>query len=187
MDIPFPVPAHTDAGIARDVFARPLANTHDHLFPEKQRIELGDKLDWTMCMDGYAVGVLQRAGMPKDKIALIPSTMTPEEKWDMLCQSYPNAYADLGWVWQLDPMASARFVRQFVTACGPKQLLLFGGDTGFAETSFGYSLVARLGLATAVTRLLADGLLESADVPVLLERLMTGNARECFRLPGKAQ
>jgi hypothetical protein len=102
-----------------------------------------------------------------------------------LCQAYPHVYADLGWIWQIDPVWSERFVREFVTACGPRQLLLFGGDTGFAETAFAYSLGARQGLARALTTLRRDGLVEAVDVDHLIARLMVENARECFRLADK--
>ncbi|HUU59752.1 MAG TPA: amidohydrolase family protein, partial [Phycisphaerae bacterium] len=94
-----------------------------------------------------------------------------------LCMAYPNACADLGWIWQLDPVWSEAFVRRFVTSVGPRQLLLFGGDTGFAEVTYGYSRVARQGLALALTRLREQELIEDRDVDLLIERLTVENAR----------
>ena len=99
-----------------------------------------------------------------------------------ICQSNANAYADLGWIWQLNPAASARFVREFVTSVGPRQLLLFGGDTGFPETTYGYSRLARHGLAQAVGSMLADHLIDGSDVEYLIDSLCFENARDCFRL-----
>jgi len=421
-----PLPATVDPAIGELALSRPLANTHDHQFPEKQRLALGPRLDWTLCMDGYAVGVLSRAGMPQDKSSLICTGLSPEEKWDLvapywrharltgvmqpqilaarllygvadinretvgditrqiqaanrpgicrhilqdvagfhhvqncstvqpiypvdfdardgfqlydmdlsriltgkalpdlaarsgreiksfadylaavdwcftqygkravalkvvnnywraldfvpatpeeaasafaknvlggeptparvfedfmlyrslgsareydlpirfhcgftagisplpdvrpshierlvasargnrfvllhagypfaeetvaLCQAYPHVYADLGWIWQIDPVWSERFVREFVTACGPRQLLLFGGDTGFPETSFAYSLGARLGLARVLTGLQRDRLADAADIDFLFDRLLVENSRECFSLEAK--
>jgi len=102
-----------------------------------------------------------------------------------LCMAHANARFDLGWIWQLDPVASQRMVLRFVTSVGPRQLILFGGDTGWAEASYGYSLAARRGLVLALTRGVGDGWVRRADVDFLIDRLMVQNARECFRLGEK--
>ena len=125
------------------------------------------------------------AANPRTRFILLHAGYPFMDETIALCMAHANLYADLGWIWQIDPLASEAFIRQFVTSVGPQQLLVFGGDTMYAEVTYGYSRPARLGLARAISSVLQDGLIDEKDVEPLVRDLCFENARTCFRLEGK--
>jgi hypothetical protein len=97
-----------------------------------------------------------------------------------LAKHYPNVTVDLCWAWIINPTASVRFVKEFLTAAPSSKLLTFGGDYVTVETVPGHAAVARQGLAQAVSELVEEGWVGSTDVSDLIETLMRGNAHRIF-------
>ncbi len=97
-----------------------------------------------------------------------------------MAKHFPNAYVDMCWAWIINPMASVRFVKEFVMAAPANKLLTFGGDYMYAELVPGHARIARRGLASAIDSLYDEGWVERHDVAPLVERLMRGNAHELF-------
>ncbi len=101
-----------------------------------------------------------------------------------VAKHYPNAYVDLCWAWIINPLASVRFLKEFLMAAPACKLLTFGGDYLYVEMVPGHARIARKGLTQALTELVEEGWVEDEDVPALVERLMRGNAHELFDLEG---
>jgi len=97
-----------------------------------------------------------------------------------LAKHYPNAWVDMCWVWIINPAASVRFVKEFLTAAPANKLFTFGGDVMPVELVPGHAAVARQGLAQAVSELIEEGWLAAAEAEALIERLMRGNAHAFF-------
>lgn len=97
-----------------------------------------------------------------------------------LAKHYSNVYVDMCWAWILNPVASVRFLKEFLAAAPACKLFTFGGDYMPIEMSIGHAVMARRGIAQALTELLLEGWVEEDEVPALVERIMCGNARECF-------
>ena len=53
-------------------------------------------------------------------------------------------HIDLCWAWIINPLATARFVREFLVAAPASKLFTFGGDYENVETIVGHAKVARL-------------------------------------------
>jgi len=65
-------------------------------------------------------------------------------------------------------------------AASANKVLAFGGDYLYAEMVPGHARVARRGLAQAVSELIEEGWLTEAEAPVLVDRIMRGNAHDIF-------
>lgn len=103
-----------------------------------------------------------------------------QDEFIALAKHYANAFVDLCWTWIINPVASVRFLKEFLMAAPANKLLTFGGDHRMAELSVGHAAVARQGLTQAISELVEEGWVEERDVPSLVERLMRGNAHELF-------
>lgn len=97
-----------------------------------------------------------------------------------LAKHYPNAYVDMCWAWIVNPRASVRFVKEFLTAAPVNKLFTFGGDYRMIELLSGHASIARHGLAQALAELVEEGWLRESDVPFIAQRIMHDNAAEVF-------
>ncbi len=121
---------------------------------------------------------------PGTKFVIMHITYPYQDEAIVLAKHYPNAYIDLCWAWIINPVASVRFVKEFLKAAPANKLFTFGGDYTLVEMVPGHARLARQGLAQAVSELVDEGWVESRDVHDLVERLMRGNAHEVFNYPG---
>jgi predicted TIM-barrel fold metal-dependent hydrolase len=70
-----------------------------------------------------------------------------QDEYIALAKHYANVHFDLCWAWIINPLAAARFVREYLVAAPASKFLTFGGDYANVETIVGHAKVARLGLA----------------------------------------
>lgn len=97
-----------------------------------------------------------------------------------LAKHYPNVTIDLCWAWIINPRACVRFVKEFIMAAPSSKLLTFGGDYVPVEMVPGHATIARQGLAQALSELVDEDWIGSAEIPNLIESLMRGNASRLF-------
>ena len=102
-----------------------------------------------------------------------------------LAKHFSNVYVDMCWVWIIDPQASGRFLKQFVTAVPANKLFAFGGDYEVAEPVYGHLRIARDGIARALGELVDDGYLGSSEALTIARRILRENAMEVFRVEEK--
>ena len=67
-----------------------------------------------------------------------------------------NLYAEMSWVWIVDPEAAAHFFSQMLVAAPLNKLIGFGGDYSLVENTLGHLLLARRGMARALAALVRD-------------------------------
>lgn len=103
----------------------------------------------------------------------------------VIAKHFPNAYLDMCWAWIINPLASVRFVKEFLAAAPANKLFTFGGDYGFVELVPGHARIARHGLGQAISELYEEGWIEREHVKPLIDRLMRGNAHELFDYAGR--
>lgn len=104
------------------------------------------------------------------------------DEYISIAKHYPNAWVDLCWAWILSPLATVRFVREYLAAAPANKLLCFGGDYSTVENVAGHASIARQGLTLALRSLVADGWMDEAGALALIPLLMGDNARSLFRL-----
>jgi predicted TIM-barrel fold metal-dependent hydrolase len=102
-----------------------------------------------------------------------------------LAKHFANVYVDLCWAWIIDPLASGRFLKQFVTAVPANKLFAFGGDYRVAEPVYGHLRIARDGITRALTELMDEGYLTSSEAVGIARRVLRENAMEVFRVEEK--
>jgi predicted TIM-barrel fold metal-dependent hydrolase len=103
-----------------------------------------------------------------------------QDEYIALAKHYANVHIDLCWAWIINPLAAARFVREFLVAAPASKLFTFGGDYENVETIVGHAQVARLGLAQALGELVQTGWIARGAALDLVEPLMRGNALRIF-------
>ena len=103
-----------------------------------------------------------------------------------VAKQWSNAYVDMCWSWIISPLAAKEYLKKHIVTAAANKLLPFGGDYIPVEPVLGHAIIARRGIAQALTELVAEGWLKPADAMELVPRIMNGNARELFQVSRKA-
>jgi uncharacterized protein len=98
---------------------------------------------------------------------------------------WSNACVDMCWSWIINPVASKDFLKKYLVAAPANKILTFGGDVWFVESVLGHALMARHGIALALSELVEERWLSLDDALELVDPIMHGNARRIFRLAEK--
>jgi len=120
------------------------------------------------------------ADFPQARFILMHIGYPYQDEYIALAKHYANVWVDLCWAWIINPAASVRFVREFLTAAPANKLLTFGGDYAVIEPIVGHAAIARQGLAQALQELVRDGWMHADAALDLIEPLMRGNAAALF-------
>ncbi len=121
---------------------------------------------------------------PTARFVIMHITYPYQDEAIAIAKHFPNAYVDLCWAWIINPLATVRFVKEFLMAVPCSKLFTFGGDYLPVELVPGHARIARRGLTQAVGELVEEGWLAAARVEDLVERLMRGSAHEVFDYQG---
>jgi uncharacterized protein len=122
------------------------------------------------------------AAFPETTFVLMHIGYPYQDEYIALAKHYANVVVDLCWAWVISPLATVRFVREFLTTAPAAKLLTFGGDYANVEPIVGQASMARQGLAHALDELVAGRWLGPEEAADLVEPLMRGNARRVFNL-----
>ncbi len=151
---------------------------------------------------GYYAG---QNGMPLDRLLHNPGSATdlcrkaPDTRFIFMhicypyyeellaaAKNYTNAYVDMCWSWIINPVAAKDFLKKFLVTVPANKILTFGGDYIPVEPVLGHAVIARRGIALALTELVEEGWLTLSDAMDLIDPIMHNNARQIFNLAEKA-
>jgi len=104
-----------------------------------------------------------------------------------LAKHYSNAYLDMCWAWIINPAAAKDFLKKYLVTAPANKVLTFGGDYTPVEPVLGHAVLARRGIALALSELMAEGWLGREDALELVDMIMHQNARRIFRLAEKTR
>ena len=104
-----------------------------------------------------------------------------------VAKHWTNAVVDMCWSWIINPVAAKDFLKKFLVTAPANKILTFGGDYLYVEQVLGHALVARQGIALALSELVEEGWLSLDDALELVDPIMHGNARRIFRIAEKEQ
>lgn len=96
-----------------------------------------------------------------------------------------NATLDMCWSWIINPIAAKDFLKKFIVTVPSNKILTFGGDYTPVEPVLGHSVIARNGIAMALSELVDENYISKEEALALIEPLLNGNARELFNLNEK--
>jgi predicted TIM-barrel fold metal-dependent hydrolase len=102
-----------------------------------------------------------------------------------IAKHYTNAYVDMCWSWIINPVAAKDFLKKYIVTAPANKILTFGGDYIPVEPILGHAIIARRGIALALSELVEDGWLSIDDALDLINPIMYGNARKIFNLDEK--
>jgi uncharacterized protein len=97
-----------------------------------------------------------------------------------VAKHFSNAWIDMCWAWIINPVASVRFLKEFLTAAPNNKIFTFGGDFAPVELVAGHAAIARRGITQALAELVNEGWIDRSEVPFVIERLMRQNALDFF-------
>ncbi len=108
------------------------------------------------------------------------------EEMIALAKHYTNAYIDMCWAWIINPVGSKDFLKKYLVTAPANKILTFGGDYVPVEPVLGHAMIARRGIALALSELVDEGWLTLDAALELTDPIMHGNARRIFDLEAKA-
>lgn len=98
-----------------------------------------------------------------------------------LAKSFSNAYIDMCWSWSINPLAAKDFLKKFILTVPNNKIFTFGGDDKIVENVIGHAIVARKGIAQALTELVIENWITISDALDLVENFMYKNAERIFK------
>ena len=104
-----------------------------------------------------------------------------------VAKHWTNASVDMCWSWIINPIAAKDFFKKYLVTAPANKILTFGGDYFFVEQVVGHAVIARQGIALALSELVEEAWLSLDEALELVEPIMNGNARRIFRLAEKEQ
>ena len=104
-----------------------------------------------------------------------------------VAKHYTNAYIDMCWSWIINPIAAKDFLKKYLVTAPANKILTFGGDYIPVEPVLGHAVVARRGIALALSELVEEGWLSLDRTDELADMIMHDNARRIFNLPEKTK
>ncbi len=102
-----------------------------------------------------------------------------------LAKHYTNAYIDMCFAWMCNPIASKDFLKKYLVTAPANKILTFGGDYGMVEPVLWHAVIARRGIALALSELVEEGWMSLDNAMELIDPIMHGNARQIFNLAEK--
>ena len=91
------------------------------------------------------------------------------------------------WSWIINPIAAKDFLKKYLVTAPANKILTFGGDYIPVEPVLGHAVVARRGIALALSELVEEGWLNLNRADELADMIMHKNARSIFSLPEKTK
>jgi hypothetical protein len=104
-----------------------------------------------------------------------------------VAKHYTNAYIDMCWSWIINPIAAKDFLKKYLVTAPANKILTFGGDYIPVEPVLGHAVVARRGIALALSELVEEGWLSLDRAQELADMIMHENARKIFNLKEKTK
>ena len=77
-----------------------------------------------------------------------------------VAKHWTNAAVDMCWSWIINPVAAKDFLKKYLVSAPANKILTFGGDYLFVEQVLGHALIARHGIALALSELVEEGWLQ---------------------------
>jgi len=104
-----------------------------------------------------------------------------------VAKHYTNAYIDMCWSWIINPIAAKDFLKKYLVTAPANKIFTFGGDYIPVEPVLGHVVVARRGIALALSELVEEGWLGLDRAVELADMIMHKNARTIFNLSEKTK
>ena len=122
---------------------------------------------------------------PETKFVFMHIGYPHYEEMLSVAKHYTNACVDMCWSWIINPVAAKDFLKKYLVTAPANKILTFGGDYIPVEPVLGHALIARRGIALALTELVEEGWIGLDDALALVDPIMHGNARSIFHLEAK--
>jgi len=134
---------------------------------------------------GSATDLCRRS--PQSRFVFMHICYPYYEELISVAKHYTNAYIDMCWSWIINPLAAKDFLKKYLVTAPANKVLTFGGDYIPVEPVLGHAIIARMGIAQALSELVEEGWLSQSDALELTDTIMHSNARLIFNLQEKTK
>lgn len=104
-----------------------------------------------------------------------------------VAKQWTNAHLDMCWSWIINPVAAKDFLKKLIVTVPANKVLPFGADYIPVEPVLGHAIMARRGVAQALSELVAEGWLSLTDALELVDPILHGNARRLFDIEARTR
>jgi predicted TIM-barrel fold metal-dependent hydrolase len=104
-----------------------------------------------------------------------------------IAKQWTNAYIDMCWAWIINPIAAKDFLKKYLVTAPANKVFAFGGDYIPVEPVLGHAMIARRGIALALSELVEEGWMTLDNALEKTDMIMHDNARQIFNLAGKGK
>jgi uncharacterized protein len=124
---------------------------------------------------------------PKTKFVFMHICYPYYEELLAVAKQWTNAHVDMCWAWIVNPLAAKDYLKKHIVTAPANKLLPFGGDYSPVEPVLGHAVIARRGIAQALSELVEEDWLTQQGASELVEPILHGNARQLFQLAKKTE
>ena len=104
-----------------------------------------------------------------------------------VAKQWSNAYIDMCWSWIINPVAAKDFLKKYLVTAPANKVFTFGGDYIPVEPVLGHAVIARRGIALALSELVEEGWVTMDRAIQLTDMIMYQNATKFFNLKNKTR
>lgn len=104
-----------------------------------------------------------------------------------VAKQWSNAYIDMCWSWIINPIAAKDFLKKYLVTAPANKIFTFGGDFMQVEPVLGHAIIARRGIAQALSELVEEGWVSLDRALQLADMVMHENATAVFNLKDKTR
>jgi len=95
-------------------------------------------------------------------------------------KEYPNVWLDMCWAWTMNPTQCLRALDEWLDAVPYTKIFAYGADTMLPWCNLGYSLQAKMGVATVLERKMARGDIDLPLAKEIADAILLGNGETFF-------
>jgi len=95
-------------------------------------------------------------------------------------KAYPNVWLDMCWAWTMNPTQCLRALDEWLDAVPFTKIFAYGADTMLPWCNLGYSLQAKMGVATVLELKIARGDIDLGLAKEIADAILLGNGEAFF-------
>lgn len=99
-----------------------------------------------------------------------------------LTKNFPNVFIDMSWLHAISPVASARYLKEWLDTVPVNKIFGFGGDYISVELVYGHIKIAKQNIARVLSSNINEGYITPEYAKIIARKLLYQNSEEFFRV-----
>lgn len=103
-------------------------------------------------------------------------------EYTMLIKNFPNAYADLSWLYLISPTYAARYLHEWLETIPASKIMAYGGDGRNGEATYGHLVIAKQVVSQVLTEKVKSGYFSETEAIDIANLIFYENAVNFYKL-----